>query len=84
MKVQGKHYRGPWADESRGVVHIIDQTRLPHAFETATIADPEAMADAIRTMRIRGAPLIGVGAAYGDGVMTITLPRRDSVSAHLK
>src|ERR1700704_4905331 len=56
MKVNGKHYRSLWADESLGVVHIIDQTRLPHVFETATIASAEAMADAIRGMPRGGAP----------------------------
>jgi methylthioribose-1-phosphate isomerase len=47
------------------VVHIVDQARLPFTFETATLASPEAVADAIRTMRVRGAPLIGVAAAFG-------------------
>jgi len=80
MKVRGKHYRSLWADEPRGVVHIIDQTRLPHAFETATIADADTMADAIRTMRIRGAPLIGVGAAYGIALAVSRDPSDESIS----
>ena len=42
MKVGGKHYRSLWADESQGVIHIIDQARLPHVFETATIGSAEA------------------------------------------
>ena len=54
MKVDGKHYRSLWADEALGVVHIIDQARLPHAFETRTLASAEAVAEAIRTMRVRG------------------------------
>jgi len=46
-------------------VHVIDQTRLPHVFETRTIASADAMAEAILAMRVRGAPLIGVAAAFG-------------------
>src|SRR4051812_35078376 len=65
MKVAGKHYRSLWADTSQGMVHIIDQSRLPHVFETALVESPEAMADAIRAMRVRGAPLIGVAGAFG-------------------
>ena len=65
MKVGDRHYRSLWADRPGGPVHIIDQTRLPHAFETRTLDSPEAVAEAIETMRVRGAPLIGVTAAFG-------------------
>jgi methylthioribose-1-phosphate isomerase len=65
MQVDGKTYRTIWplADGER--VAIIDQTRLPHEFvevELATLADA---ALAIKDMKVRGAPLIGVAAAYG-------------------
>ena len=65
MKVGDRHYRSLWADRPGGPVHIIDQTRLPHAFETRSLDSPEAVAEAIETMRVRGAPLIGVTAAFG-------------------
>jgi len=80
MKVADKHYRSLWADEAQGVVHIIDQARLPHVFETATIASAEAMADAIRGMRVRGAPLIGVAAAYGIALAVSRDPSDESIS----
>ena len=80
MKVGDKHYRSLWADEVQGVVHIIDQARLPHVFETATIASAEAMADAIRAMRVRGAPLIGVAAAYGIALAVARDPSDESIS----
>jgi methylthioribose-1-phosphate isomerase len=80
MKVGEKHYRSLWADESQGVVHIIDQTRLPHVFETATIASAEAMAQAIRGMRVRGAPLIGVAAAFGIALAVARDPSDESIS----
>jgi methylthioribose-1-phosphate isomerase len=65
MKVGDRHYRSLWAEKPGGPVHIIDQTRLPHAFETRVLDSPEAVAEAIGTMRVRGAPLIGVAAAFG-------------------
>lgn len=65
MKVGDRHYRSLWAEKPGGPVHVIDQTRLPHAFETRALDSPEAVAEAIETMRVRGAPLIGVAAAFG-------------------
>lgn len=64
MKIHGKHYRtiSPRPDES---IEVIDQTKLPHSFETAILRTPEECADAIRSMLVRGAPLIGATAAYG-------------------
>lgn len=46
-------------------VEIIDQTRLPHEFVTRSLTTPAEAAEAIRHMRVRGAPLIGATAAYG-------------------
>src|SRR5476649_2557866 len=80
MKVGGKHYRSIWTDGARGVVHIVDQARLPHVFETATIASAEAMADAIRSMRVRGAPLIGVASAFGIALAVARDPSDESIS----
>src|SRR5262245_50266415 len=80
MKVAGKHYRSLWADESAGVVHIIDQARLPHVFETAVIHSSTEMADAIRSMRVRGAPLIGVAAAFGIALAVSKDPSDGSIS----
>jgi methylthioribose-1-phosphate isomerase len=65
VKVGDRHYRSLWAEKPGGPVHIIDQTHLPYAFETRTLDSPEAVAEAIETMRVRGAPLIGVTAAFG-------------------
>ncbi len=51
-----------WHD---GVVRMIDQRKLPGAFEIAEFADPQGVAQAIREMYIRGAPAIGAAAAFG-------------------
>lgn len=65
MNVQQQHYRTIWPDIQGAYVTIIDQTRLPFAFETVRIETIAAMVNAIKTMQVRGAPLIGVSAAYG-------------------
>lgn len=65
MNVQQQPYRTIWPDVSNSYVNIIDQTRLPFAFETVRIDNVAAMVVAIKTMQVRGAPLIGVAAAYG-------------------
>jgi methylthioribose-1-phosphate isomerase len=65
MNVNGRHYRTIWLNEDGWAVDIIDQTKFPHVFETVTLRSAEDAADAIRDMLVRGAPLIGVTAAYG-------------------
>jgi len=65
MRIDGKTYRTIWLDDDGWGVRIIDQTRLPHRFETARLETVEDAAHAIRAMLVRGAPLIGATAAYG-------------------
>ncbi|HWA90416.1 MAG TPA: S-methyl-5-thioribose-1-phosphate isomerase [Rhizomicrobium sp.] len=74
MKIHGKPYRTIWpvGDDKAG---IIDQTRLPHAFETLELKTADEAAHAIRAMIVRGAPLIGATAAYG-----IALAMREDAS----
>ena len=65
MKVGGVPYRTIWPAADGAAVEIIDQTRLPHALATLRLAAVEDAVHAIRSMQVRGAPLIGVTAAYG-------------------
>jgi methylthioribose-1-phosphate isomerase len=65
MKVDGTPYRTIWLGADGTTVQVIDQTLLPHQF---VVRDWRSMEDAergIRTMIVRGAPLIGAAAAYG-------------------
>ncbi len=64
MKIGGRHYRTIWP-LANGGVEIIDQTKLPHRFVTVKLTHVEDAAQAIKTMIVRGAPLIGATAAYG-------------------
>ena len=65
MKIGGKSYRTIWLNDDGWSVEIIDQTKLPHRFETITLRTLADAARAISTMQVRGAPLIGATAAYG-------------------
>ena len=65
MKVDGKPTRTIWLEADGWSVGIIDQTVLPHRFATLRLTTLDDMARAIKTMQVRGAPLIGAAAAYG-------------------
>ena len=65
MKVANQIYRTIWPDPRCKFVHIIDQTHLPFTFKVVQIHSLEQMVKAIKTMQVRGAPLIGAAAAYG-------------------
>jgi len=64
MKIDGKPHRTIWREADGGVA-IIDQTVLPHRFETRRLDTMAQAAHAIAAMLVRGAPLIGATAAYG-------------------
>ncbi len=65
MRVGGVSYRTIQVAADGFTVEIIDQTLLPHSFAAVALRSLEDVAHAIRSMRVRGAPLIGVTAAYG-------------------
>ena len=65
MKINGTAARTIWVCEDGVSIGIIDQTLLPHRLELVTLTTADEAAEAIVTMRVRGAPLIGVTAAYG-------------------
>jgi methylthioribose-1-phosphate isomerase len=65
MRVHGRQYRTIFVADDGASVAVIDQTRLPFVFELRNLQSAEEAADAIREMVVRGAPLIGVTAAYG-------------------
>lgn len=50
---------------SGGALHLLDQTRLPREEAWVECSDVESIADAIRRLVVRGAPAIGIAAAYG-------------------
>jgi methylthioribose-1-phosphate isomerase len=65
MKIDGRPTRSIWETADGAAVGFIDQTRLPHAVVHATASSADALIHAIRSMQVRGAPLIGMAGAYG-------------------
>ena len=65
MKINGTTFRTIWPAADNAAVEIIDQTKLPHVFATLRLNTMRDAERAIRDMQVRGAPLIGVTAAYG-------------------
>ncbi len=63
MKINGKTYKTIWFENN--LVKIIDQTKLPHQFVIKDLKTIKDAINAIKTMEVRGAPLIGATAAYG-------------------
>ena len=63
MKIEGKPYKTIWFKNN--VVKIIDQTKLPHLFIIKDLKTVKDAIYAIKSMEVRGAPLIGATAAYG-------------------
>ncbi len=79
VNISGVHYRTIWPTAT-GSVRVIDQSRLPFEFATVDLETLEEAASAIRSMVVRGAPLIGATAAYG---LALAL-RQDASDARLE
>lgn len=72
MLVHGKHFRTIWLDDADPAqVCVIDQRSLPFEWRVETLQSVSDAARAIREMHVRGAPLIGVTAAFGIYLATL-------------
>ena len=80
MNINGTPTRTLRAHPAQRLIDIIDQTRLPHALHWVRVSTLDEAAHAIRAMQVRGAPLIGVTAAYGLAIALAT----DTTDAHLQ
>ncbi len=80
MKIDGTAYRTIWVDHSDGwSVRVIDQTKLPWSLELLRLTDLRQAVHAIRSMQVRGAPLIGAMAAYGVALALREDPGTDAL-----
>jgi methylthioribose-1-phosphate isomerase len=72
-----------WSGEADGWLDLLDQTLLPTELKRIECRDAETVWEAIKMLRVRGAPAIGISAAYGVviGVQTVGM---DSTIADLK
>ncbi|HEX3884117.1 MAG TPA: S-methyl-5-thioribose-1-phosphate isomerase [Stellaceae bacterium] len=93
MRVGAKAMRTIWP-AGDGAVEIIDQTLLPHELKILRLTRLDEVAHAIKSMQVRGAPLIGATAAYGvalairaghsldDAIATLAATRPTAVNLH--
>ncbi len=80
MKIDGKPYQTIWLADDGWSVEIIDQTLLPHVFKIARLTSLAEACYAIKAMQVRGAPLIGVAAAYGMALALRENPSDDGLA----
>ncbi len=79
MKVNGEDFQTIWTDSTESKIYIIDQTKLPHKFSTKSLHSLDEIIHAIKIMEVRGAPLIGVTAAFGIALAMKNNPSDDSL-----
>jgi len=79
MLVDDVPYRSIWRNQKNGSVNIIDQRWLPHEFSIQQLSSTNDAMVAIRDMWVRGAPLIGVTAAYGMAIAIAEDPSQDNL-----
>ncbi|HCE57479.1 MAG TPA: S-methyl-5-thioribose-1-phosphate isomerase [Prolixibacteraceae bacterium] len=78
MKIQDKHYHTIWVKEGDNrVVQVIDQRKIPFQFEIFDIETVDEACFAISEMVVRGAPLIGVTAAFGMYLAVLNFDETD-------
>ena len=78
MRVDGKNKKSIWINENNKV-YIIDQTKLPFIYSEIELKSLNDTIKAINNMQIRGAPLIGVTAAFGIYLSMIDDPRNKNI-----
>jgi methylthioribose-1-phosphate isomerase len=83
MRISGTHYRTIWVTEAERV-RVIDQSRLPFEFATLDLETATDAARAIKTMVVRGAPLIGATAAYGLALAVRSNPSDSNISETIR
>lgn len=72
MQKNSRNLRPIWTEPSEGTVTVIDQRKLPLAFEVMELDTVDKVIYAIQEMVVRGAPLIGVTGAYGVYITAAT------------
>ena len=82
MKIDGEHLQSIWYAKESDTVKIIDQTLLPHKFKVVDLKNLSDACNAINSMKVRGAPLIGVTAAYGVYLALKENPKQLETAMH--
>jgi methylthioribose-1-phosphate isomerase len=73
-----------WVGDVDGYLELIDQRKLPNEFQKLPCKTPEQLFEAIQTLAVRGAPAIGVSAAYGVCIVAQSIADSDTMAHALK
>ncbi|NEW84344.1 MAG: S-methyl-5-thioribose-1-phosphate isomerase, partial [Mariniphaga sp.] len=66
MRVNGKNYHTIWVHpQDKTIIQVIDQRKIPFEFQIIDLKTTADTFEAIKSMTVRGAPLIGVTGAFG-------------------
>lgn len=85
MKINGQHFHTIWCSkENPGVIKIIDQQKLPFEFSIRSLTTFNDSFNAIKDMAVRGAPLIGVTAAYGIYLGLLEYNNNDNLWSYIE
>ena len=84
MLINGQHFHTIWVDKPTKTVKVIDQQKLPFELCIQSLKTLDDAFHAIKEMVVRGAPLIGVTAAYGICLALENAPENTEVQAFLK
>lgn len=85
MNINGQHFQTIWADINKPEnIRVIDQQKLPFEFSIKSLKSFADAKEAISKMIVRGAPLIGVTAAYGIYLGLLNYEKEKSLSHFLK
>ncbi|MFO7852454.1 MAG: S-methyl-5-thioribose-1-phosphate isomerase [Bacteroidota bacterium] len=85
MLIGEKHYESIWLNKDDDtIVNIIDQNKLPFKFEILDLRSVDDVFNAIRSMSLRGAPLIGAAAAYGMYLACLEITIYTKTRDHLR
>lgn len=84
MIINGQEFQTIWVDDANSErIKIIDQQKLPYEFCIKTLCTFQDAFDAIRDMTVRGAPLIGVTAAYGMYLALLEYNQKEALQQYL-
>ena len=84
MLINNKEYRTIWLNKNKKSIDIIDQRYIPFDFIIENIKNVEEMANAIKDMHLRGAPLIGVAAGYGMYLACLEAQNTENPDEYIK
>lgn len=84
MNINGKHCQTIWLNENNNkIVQVFDQRYFPHEIKVMDLTSSDDIYFAIKEMVVRGAPLIGVTAAYGVYLICLEAQNKENPNEYI-